>query len=153
MSHSSIIEFNYWACEQRRYDIVLIEEAARFPSKLFEDALKDTHTIVYAIFSGCDLGEPKMRKRFRGAAIRTERLLWLEPRSGNVTEERSPTVVLVARLRAVLISLVSLSLWVTLDDICCFRFVDCEMCVSVGFPWRAFNGCRSITPLPHEYMS
>ena len=63
-------------------------EAARFPADLFSALMKETHVVVWAVYSGSCLGEPKMRKRFRGAAIKKSRLLWLGRTVGNVTEDR-----------------------------------------------------------------
>ena len=68
------------------YDLVFIEQAARFPPELFTTHLKETHHCVWTVFSGCDIGEPKQRKRFRGCAIKKATLSYLG-QDGNVTED------------------------------------------------------------------
>eukprot|EP00959_Pyramimonas_sp_CCMP1952_P291940 6105822-Pyramimonas_sp.AAC.1 len=65
-----------------------MEQSHRYPPILFEEALKDTHKIVYSKFGPNNLGWPVARLRFRAAAIRLDKLAWVGPMHKNdVTDD------------------------------------------------------------------
>jgi hypothetical protein len=87
VAHPAQEQYNIFIAEHSsgKFDLSLVEEAEDMPPEHYTVRMRPRYKCVYATFGPEDLGLPYCRKRFMGAGLNLDSLIWVGPNTEDIT--------------------------------------------------------------------